>query len=226
MRKTIIVLTLAIASLIVITTVSAAGGDQGRRLSGPFCIGKNDAGVNAGVVRSIAATQKCRSYEIRKFGVAVPHPESAGKAVPGPAGSPGPAGPKGDAGASGANGKDGLNGLKGETGAQGAKGDKGDVGSPGPKGDPGEAGSQGVPGEAGATGATGPSGPKGDQGDPGPQGPKGDPGSLDGFGTLTLCINAKGGSVKVIKDKDDDCDHGHYTKVTVLTTEVVEGDED
>jgi Collagen triple helix repeat (20 copies) len=173
-----------VAMLIMVGVAFSASGDQGRRLSGPFCIGKPNAGVNAGVVRSIAATQKCRSYEIRKFGVAVPHPERAAGAAPapGPAGATGPAGAKGDTGAVGAkgatgeqgapgkDGKDGTNGVDGAVGPKGDTGATGETGAQGIQGEKGDTGAQGAPGakgDTGATGATGATGPKGDKGDAG-----------------------------------------------------------
>ncbi len=119
MKKWLILFGIALAAFLVITGIGMAyGKDQGRRLAGPFCVGKPNAGQNAGVVRSIAAVQACRSYEIRKLGLAVPHPEVGG--------GTGKAGADGSAGASGEKGEKGDTGA---TGPAGPKGDKGDTGS-------------------------------------------------------------------------------------------------
>ena len=188
----IVLVAAAVAALGVVAISSAqsnSGADKGRRLAGPFCVGKTNAGKNAGVVRSIAVTQKCRGYEIRKMGLAVPDNDSAAvgvaAGVTGEAGSTGPQGPKGDAGAAGAQGPKGdggAQGLPGSAGPSGPKGDsgaKGDTGAQGPQGDRGE---QGPSGLAGATGAVGPAGPAGADGAVGPQGPKGDAGAAGSAG--------------------------------------------
>ena len=60
------------------TTATGATGDHDRRLAGPFCI--NDS---SGLVRVVAASQKCQAGETRRYGVEIPHPES----------KPGPRGP-------------------------------------------------------------------------------------------------------------------------------------
>ena len=123
----------AIVGTFAVTATSAptATQDQGRRLTGPFCIGKkflrpltrseenrikqaanmNDvrlglAVLRAGAVRSVAKGDKCRPWENLKQGVAV-------------AGTPGPRGLKGEAGA---RGPAGANGAKGDTGATGSAG--------------------------------------------------------------------------------------------------------
>ncbi len=130
MKKATTIIVIALAALMVIGTVSAASGDQGRRLSGPFCVGKpgltplvvgNKKVIRAGVVRSIAASQTCNETEIRKFGVAVPHPEFPATAGPSVAGPAGEQGAKGDTGAAGKDGADST--------VPGPKGDKGDPGS-------------------------------------------------------------------------------------------------
>ena len=162
---------LAIALVIAVPAVAtASSSDQGRRLAGPFCVGKVTAGKNAGIVRSIAVTRACRSYELRKVGVAVS----------------GPAGPKGP------QGDTGPQGVAGPKGEQGNDGSKGKTGATGPKGDTGATGSTGATGPTGATGATGATGPTGPSGATGPKGDKGDPGSLDGVGTLTVCVTGNG----------------------------------
>ena len=171
----------AIAIVLAITAAASAGpqvkNDQGRRLAGPFCIGKHflDSGVDvnlrptsgrgrvlrarailrAGVVRSIAKKDKCRPWEDRKLGLAVPR-------IPGPRG---PAGPAGPAGAQGPPGQ--------------AGGPTGPAGPPGPQG------------PAGVAGPVGPAGPAGAKGDTGAQGPKGDAGPGDG--TRWLCYNGNPG---------------------------------
>ena len=103
MRKLIV---LVLAALL--TTVGVAGatsGDQGRRLAGPFCIGKTTVSPlkvrnvfgqtvtvpRAGIVRSIGIGQKCNANENRRFGVPV-------KGGAGPAGESGPIGPQGQIG--------------------------------------------------------------------------------------------------------------------------------
>src|SRR6185503_17842630 len=130
MRKLIV---LVLAALL--TTVGVAGAtskDQGRRLAGPFCIGKTSVSPlkvknifgqtvtvpRAGIVRSIGIGMKCNANENRRFGVPV-------KGGAGPAGDAGPIGPQGPAGATG---------PKGETGAAGAQGAKGDTGATGAQG--------------------------------------------------------------------------------------------
>ena len=123
MKKWLVIIGAAVAALVIVTAAYTATGDQGRRLAGPFCVGKpglSPAAGNvprAGVVRSIAVTQACRSDEIRKFGVAVPHPEIGATAS------------GGSAGADGATGSSGEKGAKGDTGATGPAGPKGDPGS-------------------------------------------------------------------------------------------------
>src|SRR5438093_6899463 len=125
MRK---LLLLVIAALL--TTVGVAGArstDQGRRLTGPFCINKK-----TGVVRSVALlrTGKCRRSEVRRVGVAVT-PGKGPKGDGGPIGPAGPAGPKGDTGSAGAAGAAGATGTTGTTGATGADGPAGPAGPAG-----------------------------------------------------------------------------------------------
>ncbi|HEY7398369.1 MAG TPA: hypothetical protein VH538_08710, partial [Gaiellaceae bacterium] len=107
-RKTIgaaAALVLVALGAIAAIASAAPGTSVGvRRLTGPFCI---DA--RTGVVRSVAATRKCRAGELRKYGVAVNGPS-------GPAGAPGTNGQDGTAGP---RGPQGLEGPKGETGLQG-----------------------------------------------------------------------------------------------------------
>ena len=149
-------------------------GDQGRRLAGPFCIGKANvppleglrvrtrfqgllrtrAILRAGVVRSVQKGFPCRSWENPAPGLAIPR-------------IPGPRGPRGPAGAPGPAGPQGPQGLPGTPG-----------GPPGP---------QGIPGPPGATGATGATGPKGE---------KGDAGSGLGNATIDACVS-HGGSIQM-----------------------------
>ena len=179
--KFIIAVLTAVILMVGVTAASSAPikkGDQGRRLAGPFCIGKHNldsrkpvgvdprlarvigarAILRAGVVRSVARKDRCRPWEDRRLGLAVPR-------IPGPRG---PAGPKGN------------------TGPQGPPGLAG--GPPGPKGDPGP---QGPPGPAG-----GPPGPKGDTGATGPAGPQGPPGSIANAQFIMVCVSM-GGSLQM-----------------------------
>lgn len=208
MRKLIV---LGLAALL--TSVGVAGAqsnDQGRRLAGPFCIGKTSVSPlrlkniygqtvtvpRAGIVRSIGIGQKCNANENRRFGVAVAGGAGAkGDSGPiGPQGSAGTAGARGDTGATGAQGPAGADGArgpqgevgpagaKGETGATGAQGPAGADGAPGPKGDTGAQGPVGPKGDTGAIGAAGPAGPKGDKGDVGAAGPAGPKGDKGDIG--------------------------------------------
>jgi hypothetical protein len=216
MRKLIV---LVLAALL--TTVGVAGAtskDQGRRLAGPFCIGKTTVSPlkvknvfgqtvtvpRAGIVRSIGIGMKCNANENRRFGVPV-------KGGAGPAGESGPIGPQGPAGATGATGAKGdtgATGAQGPAGAQGAKGDTGEAGAEGAKGDTGAdgaqgpAGAKGDKGDTGAAGAQGPAGAKGDKGDTGaagaqgpagPAGPTGPQGPAGANG-LNGVITVAGGS--------------------------------
>lgn len=121
MKNKLTILFAALVTMVGVATVAqGAGGDQGKRLTPPFCIGNQTAGDNAGVVRSVAKGQKCRSYEHPAKGLPVSAkgdkgergekgdagPVGAASSVPGPAGAastvPGPAGKNGS------DGKDGL----------------------------------------------------------------------------------------------------------------------
>ena len=116
MRK---LLLLAAAALLTVVGVAGAhSSDQGRRLTGPFCIN-----LKTGVVRSVALmrTGKCRKGEVRRLGVAI-------NVTKGPKGDGGAVGPTGPAGTAGAKGDQGA---KGDTGATGAKGDTGATGTTG-----------------------------------------------------------------------------------------------
>lgn len=155
-----------VLALAVVGVASGASADKGRRLAGPFCVGKANLTPffvkkvgwvsRAGVVRSVAVTEKCQRTEIRKFGVAVPDPdENGGVTVAGPVGPQGPQGAQGPTGKTGAAGKDGAQGATGETGAQGEQGPKGDTGATGETGAAGPAGPQGPAGPAGKDGADG-----------------------------------------------------------------------
>ncbi len=130
MKRLIALAIVIVAALVVVGFSQAYGSDQGRRLSGPFCVGKTNAGKDAGVVRSVAASQVCRSYEIRKFGVAVP----CSTLTPSPTSACTTGVGSGKAGADGSQGAQGEKGEKGDTGVTGATGP---AGATGPKGDPG-----------------------------------------------------------------------------------------
>jgi len=175
MRKLIL---LVLAALL--TSVGVAGAqssDQGRRLAGPFCIGKTTVSPlrlknifgqtvtvpRAGIVRSIGVGQKCNANENRRLGV----PVSGGA---GPKGDAGPIGPAGAQGPAGAKGDTGAKGATGETGATGQTGATGETGAQGLQGETGATGAQGLQGETGATGATGAAGPAGAKGDTGAAG--------------------------------------------------------
>lgn len=229
MRKLIV---LVLAALL--TTVGVAGAtskDQGRRLAGPFCIGKTSVSPlkvknifgqtvtvpRAGIVRSIGTGMKCNANENRRFGVPV-------KGGAGPKGDSGPIGPQGAAGPAGANGatgtagQTGAKGDTGATGAQGAKGDTGATGAQGPKGDKGDtgatgaqgaAGSQGPKGDAGATGLQGPAGATGAQGLAGPQGPAGP--AYTPAGNVWICADGNTGHGLAFGGTDPngpDCNNG------------------
>lgn len=220
------------AGILAVTAGGApqATQDQGRRLAGPFCVGKRflkplDGSratqnpvfkvsiLRAGVVRSVARTQPCRAWEDRKLGLAWPQ-------IPGPAGPAGATGPKGDTGAQGPKGD---TGAKGDTGLQGipgtaaAKGDKGDTGATGATGPQGPQGPKGDPG-SGNCECHGTPGPKGDPGPPGPQGPKGEQGpkgypgkdGKDGLGNgiIYACVSM-GGSLQLNVNGKPCDNHGH-----------------
>jgi hypothetical protein len=189
---------------------SKATDDQGRRLAGPFCIGKSflkplDGGratrqirfqlavLRAGAVRSVAKTQPCRPWENRKLGLAWPGLPGTGTGPAGLQGPPGPAGAQGPPGPAGPKGDTGATGPAGPAGP--STGVPGPAGSPGPKGDTGATGATGPKGDTGATGATGAPGPAGPTGPAGPAGPKGDPGSGLGNGFIIACVS-QGGSVQ------------------------------
>ena len=204
MRKLIV---LAFAALL--TSVGVAGAqsnDQGRRLAGPFCIGKTTVSPlrlkniygqtvtvpRAGIVRSIGISQKCNANENRRFGVPVTGGGGAkGDSGPigprGPQGASGAAGAKGDTGAKGGGGAKGEAGAKGDTGATGAQGATGADGAPGQQGEVGPAGAKGDPcsrrpGCYRCDGAAGPKGDTGANGAQGPAGAKGDTGATGAQG--------------------------------------------
>src|ERR1700747_1687805 len=147
-------------AVVLACATTAGAADHGRRLAGPFCIGKPSLAPvkattvfghavtvpRAGQVRSVAVGQQCRADENRRFGVAVPDPDNNGAGKAGPPGPAGPAGPKGD---------------------QGGQGPGGEKGPPAPPAPPGPAGATGQKGDTGAKGDAGPAGP------PGPAGPAG-----------------------------------------------------
>jgi hypothetical protein len=237
LQRLVVLLAAVLAALGVVAMSAAQSGssqDKGRRLAGPFCVGKNNAGKNAGVVRSIAVTQRCRSYELRKLGIAVPDKDGdvvgVAAGVAGTTGATGPQGPKGDTGATGATGAQGQKGDTGATdatGAQGPKGDTGATGATGPqgaKGEDGAAGATGAKGDTGATGPAGPQGPKGDTGASGPQGPRGATGPQGpagpagtnglGNGTIQVCVS-NGGSLQMdVNGKP--CDNEGHQPITLV----------
>ena len=241
------IIPIVLAALVVSVGVAFAAngaaptGDQGRRLSGPVCGGKPNAGANAGVVRSIAKTQTCRSYEIRKAGVAVPCASVTVNLVPtdpclvvvSKPGAPGASGPqggqgaKGDTGAAGVAGKDGKNGengAQGATGPAGPKGDTGAAGAPGQAGATGETGATGAKGDTGATGAKGDTGAAGAAGLKGDTGPAGEDGANGlGDGTRWICKIGKGkGSLKDGgTDTNPDCVPGTDFAFKVVTSGAV-----
>ncbi len=172
MRKIVF---LALAVFIATTAVAAASvSDKGRRLAGPFCVGKANAaplvvgGITvprAGVVRSVAYKQSCRTWEVPKTGLAIPVQvgPKGDKGDKGATGSQGAPGPQGAAGANGTDGKDGKDGVSptltvtqnenncvtitatdvnGTTSGQvcGIKGDTGATGAPGQDGKDGKDG--------------------------------------------------------------------------------------
>ncbi len=192
----------ALVILALLIAVGAASADKGRRSSGPFCIGNNNAGQNAGVIRSVAFGQKCRAYEHGTVGVAIPcktltplkpdvycQGKDGAKGGRGPAGAAGPAGPAGPAGAAGATG------AQGPAGPAGPKGDKGDGGgATGPAGPPGPAGPKGDTGAPSTVpGPPGPAGPAGEPGAAGPAGPPGPSGNGLGDGYRWLCYDGNTG---------------------------------
>lgn len=197
---------IAIVGFGLIGLASGASTDQGRRLAGPFCVGKANlanlegkrAGgltqgkttqrfgiLRAGVVRSVAVKQACRPWEVRKFGIALPK----GAAVAGPQGERGPAGPAGPPGPAGSGGGGG-------SGATGPAGPAGPAGPPGPVGP-----ASVVPG------------PQGIQGLQGERGERGEAGGL-GDHTAVLCIS-EGNNVKWGGADGELCDPGH-PKLTIV----------
>jgi Collagen triple helix repeat (20 copies) len=185
----------AVALTAVLFVAAGASADQGRRLTGPVCIGKSGLnnlegrarGINAsgratqrwailraGVVRSVAAKRKCFPWEIRRNGVGLPQ-------------TSGPRGPQGERGAQGPQGAQGAQGAAGATGA---------------------AGPAGPAGSAGAVGATGAKGDKGDRGDAGA-------GGL-GDRIVPLCLNVNGGDLKYGGPEGADCDNGHPERLRVV----------
>ena len=69
---------LIVLALILVATATGASSDQGRRLAGPFCVGKANLTPyfvkgtgwvsRAGVVRSISVTEVCQATENRELG--------------------------------------------------------------------------------------------------------------------------------------------------------------
>jgi Collagen triple helix repeat (20 copies) len=188
--RVVLILVAVLLSAVLLGSAWGASADQGRRLAGPFCVGKRDlkplegnrivrtnqatrlrAILRAGAVRSVAVGQACRPWENRKLGLALPK-----STTPGPQGDRGPAGPQGERGVAGA------------VGAAGA------TGPAGPKGD---------------SGATGP------QGLVGPAGPPGRDGTGLGDHTTKLCIS-EGNNVKFGGPDGALCDLGHDFILTVV----------
>lgn len=100
-----------IAVLAVAVPAALAGSsDQGRRLTGPFCIDKS-----TGIVHSVALRHKCTSSQIPRSGIGIAGPQ-------GKPGASGPIGPQGPAGATGAQGPQGPAGAQGTAGAPGSPG--------------------------------------------------------------------------------------------------------
>lgn len=104
----------AILALVTAGFAGASSSDQGRRLTGPFCVGQawlkpvHVGGFKisrAGNVRSVAVTEECQTTELRKVGLAVPDPDVATPGVPGPKGDTGAQGAKGDTGPQGPAGE-------------------------------------------------------------------------------------------------------------------------
>ena len=106
-RAARISLTLLVVMAALTTLVTTARADQGRRLSGPFCINKKTGDV--------------KSVSLRKFNAGCPagFRPAPGRQVTGPAGPAGPAGPKGDQGTQGAPGPAGATGAPGSPGPAG-----------------------------------------------------------------------------------------------------------
>lgn len=151
----------AVTSLLLAGISLSASSDKGRRLTGPFCIGKpflrplgakgvpivpllpartyEDRLINsqvavlrAGVVRSVAKSEPCRPWENRKDGVAIPC-KTLTPLKP-EVYCQGKTGKTGPAGKAGTNGKDGTNGAPGVNGKDGAPGTNGSTGPAGPSG--------------------------------------------------------------------------------------------
>lgn len=213
--KWLVAVLAALTAVILVGGVTGASADQGRRLTGPICIGKaglpnldgsRRAGLRqgrvtqawailrAGVVRSVAKNRKCFPWEIRRNGVGLPQ-------------TSGPRGPQGERGAQGPAGPQGPPG----TGGSGSQGPKGDTGATG------AAGATGPAGPAGPAGAIGPAGAVGPQGVAGPKGDKGDAGS-GGLGDriVPLCVNLNGGDLKYGGPEGADCDNGHPARLRVV----------
>jgi hypothetical protein len=193
--------TVILVTIITVGSVQAASSDQGRRLAGPFCVGKSflrplDGGratgpinlklaiLRAGVVRSVALNQPCRPWENRRVGLAIPCPTLTpvnpslyceGKGAKGDKGDPGVAGPAGTQGAQGATGPTGA------TGAAGPIGPKGETGAAGlahvEQGTGPDANCALILGSDGSSAKIcGAAGATGAQGPPGPRGPAGEDG--------------------------------------------------
>lgn len=239
--RSILVAMSAVLLLIVVGTSGAANNDQGRRLAGPFCIGKANlknlngtlaglvkagkttrrAGIlRAGAVRSVAKNQPCRPWEVRRNGLALPK-------IPGPAGPAGKAGANGVNGAPGANGANGAAGVAGAVGATGSVGATGATGAVGPmgpaglKGDKGEKGDRGERGFRGFPGLKGEKGDRGEKGEKGDKGDRGEPGSGLGDHTRWICVNTEGDTGKPLFDGGTgvapDCKPGAKSAFKVVT---------
>ena len=179
--KMMVILAAAVASLTVAGIGLGAGGDQGRRLSGPFCVDLSD-----GTVHAVPRGFKCAANQIAKPGVAVSGPA-------GPAGANGAVGPQGNSGGTGATGSDGARGANGQSvtltpiyqqdgeeeiayPCEGASAYDGQVGVTLTVGDESLNVCNGRPGRNGYKGDKGDKGDQGDQGDQGEDGQQGEQG--------------------------------------------------
>jgi hypothetical protein len=201
--KYIAALLVGACALVLVGTATTATQDKGRRLTGPFCIGKpylrplgakgvpivpllpaitydsrlinaKVAVLRAGVVRSVGANKPCRPWETRRVGVAIPCKTLT------------PLKPdvyckNVEIGKQGAPGKDGATGAAGANGKDGANGANGGTGPAGASGKVTVTqltGSQSncvqISGSDGSSGIIcGAAGAPGPKGDTGAQGPKG-----------------------------------------------------
>jgi hypothetical protein len=170
--KKMVLVGVGVVAALVVGVATGASGDQGRRLSGPFCVDLKD-----GVVHAVPQGHECTAKQIGKAGVA----------VSGPAGPQGPVGPQGAAGAQGGQGNAGASGAsvtmkpivapdddyEGDYPCSGASAYDGQIGVTLTVGDQSLVVCNGRPGKRGHRGYQGEQGPKGDDGAKGNQGDKG-----------------------------------------------------